>query len=152
MKTWIVVANRTEAKVFKYLHKKESHVEFITSLKNPRGRLRAIAINADRPGAFANLETHGARLVKAQSPTERVAQEFAKKVSTFLEEQMQNAQFDDLVVISDPHFIGRLRGLFSKELKRMISREIIKDLMAVTAHDLEERLWPISGLGAGGGT
>lgn len=152
MNTWIVVANRTEAKIFKYLHKKGSHIEYLTSLKNPRGRLRAMAINADRPGVFANLQTYGTRLVKAQSPTERVAQEFAKKVSTFLEEQMRANHFDDLVVISDPHFLGRLRNLFSKELKRLISREVTKDLMVITTQELENRLWPQEEIGAGGGT
>jgi protein required for attachment to host cells len=152
MKTWILVANRTEAKIFKYLNKRGGHVEYLTSLKNPRGRLRAIAINADRPGTFANLETYGARLVKSQSPTERVAQEFAKRVCVFLEHQVQDNQFDELVVISDPHFLGRLRHLFSKELKKKISREIKKDLIMITSRDLEKRLWPQDALGAGGGT
>ena len=152
MRTWIVVSNRTEAKVFRYLNKKDNKIEFVISLKNPRGRLRPIAINADRPGMFANLETYGSRLVKSQSPTERVAQEFAKRVGDFLEEQMRSKQFDELIMISDPHFLGRLRNLYSKELKKRISREIPKDLVGVTAEDLQSRLWTSGIFGAGGGT
>lgn len=144
MKTWIVVANRTEAKVFEYTNKKNSVVQYVTKLDNPRGRLRPIAINADRPGSFTSLQTHGTKLEKQESPTERIAQEFAIKVVDFLEGERQKQKFDELVLISDPHFIGRLRGLVSKELRRSVSREIIKDLLTVTTQELQTRLWPES--------
>lgn len=142
MKTWIVVASRTEAKVFEYANKKNSDVEFVMKMENPRGRLKAQDINADKPGVFLSLTTHGTRLVKPQSPTERVAQEFAKKVSEFLEGSRQKSLFDDLVLIADPHFLGRLRGSFTKKLRQCVSKEIVKDLGAATASDIKNRLWP----------
>lgn len=144
MKTWIVVTNRTEAKVFEFSNRKGSVVEFVTKMENPRGRLRSGDINADKPGVFLGYWGRGTHLVKGQSPTERVAQEFAKKVSTFLEESHQKQKFDELVLISDPHFMGRLRGLMSKEVKQAIAREVIKDLGMVTAQELQNRLWPES--------
>lgn len=142
MKTWIVVVNRVEAKVFEYANKKDSEVEFVTKLENPRGRLKAQEINADKPGIFSSLLSHGTRLVKPQSPTERIAQEFAKKVSHFLEESRQNHNFDDLVLIADPAFLGKMRSHFSRDLRQVISREIPKDLGTVTRDELKNRLWP----------
>ncbi len=142
MRTWVVVANRTEVKVFEYENKKDSEVQFLMKFENPRGRLRPQQINADKPGIFSNLVSHGTRLVKPQSPTERIAQEFAKKVSVFLEEALQKRRFDDLVLIADPHFMGRVRSSLSKELRRCITKEIIKDLGAVTTEEIKNRVWP----------
>lgn len=142
MKTWIVVANKTEAKIFEYANKKNSVIKYVMKLENPRGRLRSIDINSDKPGTFLGLTSHGTRLVNEESPTDRIAQEFAKKVVEFLEEEQRKRQFDDLVIISNPHFIGRMRGLYSKELSQAIQREVIKDLGPITTHELQERLFP----------
>jgi protein required for attachment to host cells len=144
MKTWIVVAGRTEAKIFEYGHKKTSVVQYVTQLENPRGRLRPIAINADKPGSFASLQTHGTKLVKEQSPTERIAQEFAIKVADFLDGEKSGKKFDELILIADPHFMGRLRPLLSKELKQALVKEVIKDLGGITTQELQNRLWPVT--------
>lgn len=142
MKTWIVVSHRTEAKIFSYEHKNGSAVKFVTKLDNARGRLKAQEINADKPGAFSSLMAHGTRLVKQQSPTERVAQEFAKKIVEYLEDAKRNHLFDELVLIADPHFLGRLRLLAGKSLKTCIVRELSKDLTGATSVEIQNRLWP----------
>lgn len=145
MKTWIVVANRTGVKVFEYLNKNGSQVQFVTKIENPRGRLRAGDINADKPGDWKSLLGAGTQLTKLekqQTPTERIAQEFAKKVTDFLESEQKLHKFNNLVLISDPHFLGRLRAAFSKELKRCVVKEVAKDLGTVTTQELQDRLWP----------
>lgn len=142
MKTWIVVVNRSEAKIFTYDNKPNHAVEFVKKLDNPKGRMKAQDINADRPGIFSNRVAHGPRLVKAETPTQHVAQEFAKRVTVFLEDSLQSNQFDNVIIISEPNFLGRLRNLFSKELSATVSREISKDLSIVTRDELKNRLWP----------
>lgn len=142
MKTWIVVASRTEAKVFEYGNRKNSEVEYVTKLENPRGRLRAQDINADKPGVFSSQMLHGTRLEKPQSPTERVAQEFAKKVADYLDQERQKKSFDNLVLFADPHFLGRMRSSFSKKLREVVAKEVTKDLGAVTTTEIKNRLWP----------
>lgn len=142
MKTWIVVASRTEAKIFEYANKRNSEVEFVTKLENPRGRLKAQDINADKPGVFSSIMSYGGtRLVTAQSPTERIAQEFAKKIAEFLEHARQRGSFDDVVLFADPHFLGRMRGVFSKKLRQSVSKEITKDLGSVTTNEIKSRLF-----------
>ena len=140
MKTWIVVANRSEAKIFTYNNRE---VEFVFKLENPRGRLKSGDINADRAGFFtAGGTMHGSDRSSQQSPTERVAQEFAKTLSDNLEESRIKADFEEMVLIADPHFLGLLRNTLSKDLRRLVSREIPKDLGAVTSEQIQERLWP----------
>lgn len=144
MKTWIVVVNRTQAKVFEYANKNSSQVEFVTKLENPRGRLKSHEINADKWGFFATLLSHGSRQEKKESPTDRIAQLFAIKVADFIDECRVQKNFDDLILICEPQFLGRLRNLFSRDVKNCISREIAKDLNIVSAEDLRARLYPSS--------
>lgn len=144
MKTWIVAVNRSEARVFEYNNKQDSEVEFVMKIDNPRGRLKDREINADKPGVFSSLMGHGTRLTQPQLPKERVAQEFSIQVTEALEAALKQHQFDDLIVIAEPHFLGMLRNLFSRELKQCISREEAKDLnlSTVTRQELKDRLWP----------
>ncbi|NUN06614.1 MAG: host attachment protein [Bdellovibrio sp.] len=142
MKTWIIVAHRTEAKIFSYDHRKNADIEFVTKLENPRGRLKAQDINADRPGIFSGAPAHASGLQRQESPTERVAQEFAKKISDYLELSRQRHIFTELILIADPYFLGLLRGNLTKPLIACVRREISKDLATVTGDDLKNRLWP----------
>lgn len=142
MKTWIIVAHRTEAKIFSYDNRKNADVEFVTKLENPRGRLKAQDINADKPGVFSGAPSHGSGLERHESPTERIAQEFAKKIGDYLELSRQKQSFEELVLVADANFLGRLRGVLSKPLTACVARAISKDLGTVTGDDLKARLWP----------
>ena len=142
MKSWIIVAHRTEAKIFSYDNTKNSDVEFVTKLENPRGRLKAQDINADKPGVFSGAPSHASGLEKQESPTERIAQEFAKKIADYLELSRQKQSFAELVLVADPHFLGRLRGVLTKSLAACVVRTVSKDLGTVTGDDLKDRLWP----------
>ncbi|KYG60488.1 hypothetical protein AZI85_12780 [Bdellovibrio bacteriovorus] len=148
MKTWICVVNRSEAKIFEHGNNRSADVQFVTKLSNPRGRLKAQDINADKPGSFVSgFTTHGMGREKIDSPTEHVAQEFAKQVSQFLYDSCQQHLFEELVLIAEPQCLGRLRGLLSKEVRQCIVQEIPKDLVtAATTTDLKERLRPMSDL------
>lgn len=143
MKTWIVVANRSEVKFFSADPKRGGPVEYVSKLENPRGRLRNGDINADKPGAFGLPGTgHGSARVGPQSPVERVAQEFAIEIVDALTTAKSLQQFEALILIADPHFLGILRNNLSKELARLVVREEAKDLNLVTADEVRARLWP----------
>lgn len=143
MKTWIVVANRSEARIFYSDPKKNRDVDFIKKMENPRGRLKAGDINADRPGAFAPMAFgHGSGREARVSPTEQVALDFCKEIVDSLELARGQNQFEELIIFADPHFLGLMRNQMSKELRKMVSREEAKDLSVVTSDELQERLWP----------
>lgn len=146
MKTWIVVANRSEARIFSSDPKKSRKsrdIDFITKIENPRGRLRAGDINADKPGAFVPMASgHGSGREARVTPTQQVALDFSKQLIDTLELARTQNQFEEMILIADPHFLGLLRNQMSKELKKMVSREVAKDLNVVTSDVLQERLWP----------
>lgn len=143
MKTWIIVVNRVEAKIFESDSKKRREIYYLNKLENPRGRLKAHEIDADKPGIFASVLSFGSRFVGTQSPTDRISQMFAKRVVQFLEQARQGGEFDDLILIAEPQFLGKLRNLYSRDLKDVVTKEIPKDLgPQITGKDLKKRLWP----------
>lgn len=144
MKTWIVVVNRSEAKIFESdTRKNNGTVRFVEKVENPRGRMAAKDINADKPGVLMTLMGYGTRLVKSQSPTDRVSQVFAKELTDHLEGALRKQNFDSMILIAPPQFLGKMRTYISKDLRGHITREISKDLgPSVTAAELQRRLWP----------
>lgn len=146
MKTWIAVINRSEARFFETdskNSKKKNDLKYLSKLENPKGRMKAIDINADRPGVYtSSATTHRGHLEKPQSPVERVSQMFAIEIANFLEQHRNKKSFDELTIIVEPRFLGKIRSAFSKELSALVTREISKDLRAVSNDQLKERLWP----------
>lgn len=143
MKSWVVIANRTEAKFYIHLDQSSSDLKFVTKIENPRGRLKAQDIDADKPGFLTSLLTYGPRLVKRQSPTQRVAEEFAKEVAEFMDKCRSQQMFDSLILVAPPTFLGVLRLKLSSPLKKMVKREIAKDIHPNTSEaELKRRLFP----------
>lgn len=142
MKTWIAVINRAEARFFETDSKKKGQLKYLSKLENPKGRLKAIDINADRPGTSFSSTTHRGRLVQPQNPVERVSQMFAIEIANFLDHHRNLNSFDDLTIIVEPHYLGKIRAAFNKELLSLVTREIPKDLRSVSNEALKERLWP----------
>jgi len=146
MKTWVAVVNRCEARLYETNQKNgvfDKKLKLIKKLENPRGRLKSGEINADRPGvatlSFAYSRT---RLVKKQDPTDRVAQIFAKTISEELDRGVNDHLFENLILVSEPHFLGKVRAALSKKTASAISETLHKDLAHVPDHDLPQFIWP----------
>ena len=101
MKTWVAVANRSEARFFEINEKNgvlSKSLKLVKRLENPKGRLKNSEINADRPGASATSFTYSrTRLVKQQEPTDRIAQVFAKEISAELGKGCNGHLFQNLI-------------------------------------------------------
>ncbi|HEY8272003.1 MAG TPA: host attachment protein [Pseudobdellovibrionaceae bacterium] len=142
MKTWVAVMNRTEARFFEINEKEKNKLKLLKKVANPRGRLKNSEINADRPGvnkfSFAYSQTS---LTKPQKPTDRVAQIFAKDVSEELERGFNAHLFQNLILVAEPHFLGKIRAALSKKTFETVSSTLPKDLVHVSDHDLSQLIW-----------
>jgi Protein required for attachment to host cells len=142
MKTWIVVINRAEARIFETNSDAQGDINFVMKLENPKGRLKAIDINADRPGSTRGdgSSTHHGRKEKEQGPVERITQMWAKEVVDFLDLHRRKNDFEEINLIVEPHFLGVIRGCMPKELQNLVTREIPKELRPVTAEAVQLRI------------
>lgn len=65
---------------------------------------------------------------------------FAKDLAKALAGALQNAAFDDLVLVAPPAALGELRGALADAVKARVSGEVGKDLTHVSVHELPGHL------------
>jgi protein required for attachment to host cells len=78
-----------------------------------------------------------------ETPRQHEAHVFASRIVDALETARNAHEFDRLVVIAGPHFMGLLRELMPKPLSALVVTEVVKDLMHET-DDVVRSYLPIS--------
>lgn len=137
-KTWVLVADGTRARIF---------VKRFKSLNNVMGQdfvsdnLRDSEIYMDKPG----------RAYESANPTRHAYQPrtdwhdyhkqlFAKEICSILEKAHENAEFDELIIISPPKMLGDIRGYLGKQILPKITAEVAKDISKLSEYELLQYL------------
>lgn len=158
--TWILVADAARARIFNpQPPKPRKKIDFagragrivpvkpqpdelaeIAALVHPESELKGREIVSDGPGSFQ--ERAGGRH-SGQPQTDlkhQAAQNFAMQVIARLEKARQEGQFDRLVLIAAPLFLGTLREKLTSPLRQMIALEIDKDYTKLRPDEIRSRL------------
>jgi protein required for attachment to host cells len=154
----IVVANQGEAAFFDQ-DSNRGTLRFEGRLADPQAHLHDRDFKSDRPGrvydhaprpdgrrgATAHHSTGGER-----RPKKHEAAVFARRISGQLEHAWRNGEFDRLVVMAAPAFLGLLRKAMPESLRTQVAAEVTKDLVhelpdAVQAHIPPEAFHELSG-------
>jgi protein required for attachment to host cells len=123
--TWILVANRSDAKLFEGTAKPQ----LIRAIKHAEGRLKSGAINSDRSGqAFQRMGTGASAMEKAQAPVEHEAERFAQHLAGMLHDEGARNAFAHLVLIAEPRFLGRLREALPRATLGLVERSFPSDI------------------------
>lgn len=138
MRMRIVVANQAEA-AFYDLDSRTGEPKFATRLTDPLAHLHDRDLKSDRPGRFfdhAPLD-HGRRGATAhhgtggeRRPRKHEAELFARQIAEQLEHARRNAEFDRLVVMAAPSFLGLLRKVLPDSVRLQVAAEVGKDLVS----------------------
>jgi protein required for attachment to host cells len=150
MITRIVVANQAEARFYDAAGPR-SRLREVGWFVNPEARLHDRDLKSDRPGrvftsavsgsgrrgAVAHHATGGER-----QPRKQVATVFARRVATELTAAKRNRQFDRLVLIAAPSFLGVLRKALPKSLQSDVAAEVAKDLQDPAEKEVREHIPP----------
>ena len=140
-KTWIVVADGDQAKIFQHEGPgKGLHV--VKDLNLEQEHLRAHDIMADKPGrAFSSARPGNRSAVDYRThPVQARERQFVERLAEMLEQQRRAGAFDRLVIAAAPTALGDLRPALSEEVKGMILAELPKDLTNVPTAKLAEHL------------
>jgi protein required for attachment to host cells/ribosome-associated translation inhibitor RaiA len=137
--TWIAVCNRAGARIFK----KQFHdVELFHSLDYPLGRERTRALRTDKPSvsrmnfAAGGGTTH--RMTGGKDPHEELAVAFSKTVGAYLKNAFQKKQFEHLVVVAEPHFLGLIKLSLDKKVQASVSQWVAKDLVRFSIFNVKK--------------
>jgi len=137
MQIRIVVANQAEA-AFYDLASGADTPQLKGRLSDPQAHLHDRDFKSDRPGrvfdhapradgrrgATAHHSTGGER-----RPRKHEAELFARRVAEELDRARHNGEFDRLVVMAAPAFLGLLRQLLPDSVRACVVAEVGKDLL-----------------------
>jgi protein required for attachment to host cells len=136
--TWIVTADASRARVLQVTGRQQ-RLQEVEDLLNPEGRLRDSELVRDSLGRWSGPDRPGGNsMPDPVSPAEHAVEKFAKRVGHYLDKARTEHRFESLVLVAPPKFLGTLRAELTKEVEKLVVREVPKDLSSLSARELED--------------
>ncbi len=138
-KRWILVAESSRARLFEAKSRLEPLQE-IADMVHMDAKLHMLELKSDKPGlAFDRWKpiAYGKHAKTPEvDPKAHEAELFAKQLGELLEKARGENRFRELVLIAEPKFLGLLHRHLHPETKKLIVKEIAKNLV----REREERI------------
>lgn len=137
MPSCVLVADGGRARIFRAAKRsRTAALTEVADLIRPTARLAAREITTDVSGrVFARSRVGQGPRVAARAgagsdadPHRPEIERFARRICRRLDEERRTGGIDDLVIIAEPHFLGQLRLHLSGPTRRLITREIARNL------------------------
>ncbi|MEZ6131448.1 MAG: host attachment protein [Planctomycetaceae bacterium] len=125
--TWIVVADRSRARILSAMSGDCADLCEVEDLVNPVGALKASEVAADGQGYHAGRPGYLEACEPRTDHEHKTAEPFAQQIVSRLEAGRNSQQFGHLILIAAPLFLGILRQKLSQPLARMVELEVDKD-------------------------
>lgn len=140
-KTWLLTANRSEAKLFEVRGRVEDPT-LVRHVSHPRGRLQNREINADKPGRTFDSFGYGRHAKSSEyEPTEHVAQQFARQLAELLNKGRNNHAYQKLIIAAEPGFLGIVLEALDEHTAAMVTKTIKKELVNMPAQELPNYMY-----------
>lgn len=137
MRVCVVVADASEARFYE-LQRLEEPPRLARRLSDPLAHLHDRDFKSDRPGrVFDHAPLGGGRrgsrphhgVGGERRPRTHEAELFAGKIAEQLELGWRSHEFDRLVIVAAPAFLGILRKALPESLRTSVAAEVVKDLV-----------------------
>ncbi len=137
-KTWVLVADGTRARVF---IKKRDKMNNALGKDFVSDNLQDRDIYMDKPGRAYESSNPTRHAYQPRTDWHQYNKElFAKELCEVIEKASENAEFDELIIISPPKTLGDIRGNLCKQTLSKVTAEIPKDVTKLTEHELVDFL------------
>ncbi|MBS3780670.1 MAG: host attachment protein [Desulfovermiculus sp.] len=139
-KAWVVVADSSRARIFGAKNRSGDLIE-LEDMYHPESRMRDSELQTDKPGRMYSMQGEF-RSAAEQTPARKVeAERFAQSLAEYLDKKHHEQQFDHLLLVASPNFLGQLRNEFRERLHKAVSKEINKDISNLKkAEDIRKHL------------
>ena len=138
--TWIVVSESARARIFT-VSGIGGKLQEVADLSHPESRLHNRELISDAPGR--TFDSHGEgrhAMEQASDPQEREAQAFATEIVRHIDRGQREGNFDSLVLVAPPKFLGWLRQELSKSARNALIGELDKNLVEADAKTIERHV------------
>jgi protein required for attachment to host cells len=142
MTVWILVSDTSRAKLLS-AELREDDWSLVKDFEHPEGRELSKDIVSSPPGRSHQSKVAGTQrtAMEPHTPAKEVeADRFAQLLANYLEQATAQRQFDYLVLVAPPHFLGKLHGTLGKQAAKHLRSTVDKDLAMLDAAELRRRL------------
>lgn len=140
-KTWVVAAETGCARIF-LLENRVAPLKEIDELSNPVARAHERDLISDRPGRAFDSAGQGRHSMEPQvDPKQQEAIAFAKKINERLEQGRTRGDFEELILIAPPEFLGILRHNINGNTAKCVAKTISKRLVQKKPTEIREYLF-----------
>jgi protein required for attachment to host cells len=155
--SWILICDAGRAHLYREEPKRRGYT-LLESLEHSESRARVRDLMADAQGRKPNGNPAGLGppgppggppggpylgrpgAAPDTDPKEVEAQKFARQLAERLEKGLNGHEYQRLVLIAPPHFLGLLRATVTTQVSKRIEETVDKDLSWLDGPRLEERL------------
>jgi protein required for attachment to host cells len=125
----IVVADQAEA-IFYDVPALNARPKEVGRISDPLAHKHDRDLVSDRPGrAYESVGKARHAIERENDPRYQEAVRFARRISCRLDDSLHRDEFDELVVVAGPPFLGLLRKELSEQARRRMVHTINKDLV-----------------------
>ena len=138
-KTWILVANASSASLYMNNGPKQG-LKKIRAYEHAASREKASDLVSDRPGHNRSAGNGHGAYVPPSDPKQNEAQNFAMKLTRDLEQGRTSNEFQRLILVAPPQFMGLIKSNTGAALMNLVSDHFEKDYTKVDEKTLAGHL------------
>lgn len=137
--TWIVVANGSRARIFER-HGRQRPLHEIQDFLNDGGRVDNEELRSDGRGRFhgGGERSQGDTWDPPSTPKQHESEVFSRTIADYLEQGRNEQRYEQLYLIAAPRFLGSLRQNMNKQVEKLVTAELPKDISTSRADEIAQ--------------
>ncbi|NNM81106.1 MAG: host attachment protein [Burkholderiales bacterium] len=139
IKTWILVANASSASLYMNDGPKQG-LKKIRTFEHSASREKASDLVSDRPGHNRSAGNGRGSYIPQSDPKQNEAQNFAMKLARELEHGRTTNEFQRLILVAPPQFMGLIKNSTGPALLNLVSDHFEKDYTKIDEKTLTGHL------------
>lgn len=138
--TWVVVADSTRARIFD-AESSSAGLSEVETLTHPEGRMHDRDITSDLPGRSFDSKGNARHAMEPPTdPKHELAIEFARTIARHLDAARVKRDYEQLVIVAAPTFLGLLREQLNNTCRKLVAFELNKNLVQNTPEEIRSHL------------
>ena len=142
-RTWVVVANSAMARLF-IAAAADAPMKELETIAHPEARLAEHELTSDLPGRVSAGHASGQHsyhaLQSRVGPKEQQTIDFARLLADRIESGRTGHEFERLVLVASPAFLGHLRASLGADTRRLVAGELDHDYVKMNPAEIRKQL------------
>lgn len=137
--TWVVVADSGSARIFG-ADSPVGPLEELADFTHPEALVSERSLVSDRAGRATDSHGRSHSYESEDSPREVEARNFAKLLGHEICLARARGDFEHLLLVAPPRFLGNLRASLDAETRKRVDSELPSDFVSLSAREIRARL------------